>query len=72
MIGISRETVAALVAAGYGVLPSLVWHEQHTAAWALANDDRAEDVDSVIAAIGVISLWWSGPPRVITSRRAFL
>lgn len=55
MISLPRETVAELVAAGYGVLPSLVWHEQHTAAWALseaireaetalANDDRAEDV----------------------------
>ena len=55
MIAISRETIAALVAAGYGVLPSLVWHEQHAAAWALSEaireaetallaDDRAEDV----------------------------
>ncbi len=55
MIGISRETLAALVAAGYGVLPHLVLHRQDAAAWtlseaireaemALAEDDRAEDV----------------------------
>lgn len=55
MISLPRETVAALVAAGYGVLPSLVWHRQDTAAWALSEaireaetalteDDRAEDV----------------------------
>lgn len=55
MIVLPRETVAQLVAAGHGVLPYLIAHQQDTAAWALsealraaetalADDDRAEDV----------------------------
>lgn len=55
MTPLSRETLAALVAAGYGVLPSLVWQRQDAAAWALSEaireaetalteDDRAENV----------------------------
>ena len=55
MISLPRETVGALMAAGYALVGELVGEQRHEDAWrlsealkvaesAMLNDDRAEDV----------------------------